>query len=115
MGKTKKTNHDCWACEPMFRDAVNCIDELQDYIYEIKNCERDTDISEMKSEMIRCLTNAVSSLEEVDDTVEWVTEYEEGITEEDAGIELVSYVDPRTVNQTYDIDPAGGYGLHSHI
>ena len=115
MSKTKKTNHDCWACEPMFRDAVNCIDELQDYIYEIKNCERDTDISEMKSEMIRWLTNAVASLEEVDDTVEWVTEDEEGITEEDAGIELVSYVDPRTVNQSYDIDPAGGYGLHSHI
>ena len=115
MSKTKKTNHDCWACEPMFRDAVNCIDELQDYIYEIKNCVRDTDISEMKSEMIRWLTNAVASLEEVDDTVEWVTEDEEGITEEDAGIELVSYVDPRTVNQSYDIDPAGGYGLHSHI
>ena len=91
---TKKTNHDGWSCEPMFRDAVNCIDELQDYIYEIKNCVRESDISDMKSEMIRCLTNAVSSLEEVDDTVEWVTEDEE---------------------EDYDIDPAGGYGLHSHI
>ena len=48
----------------------------------------------MKSEMIRCLTNAVASLEEVDDTVEWVTKDEE---------------------EDYDIDPAGGYGLHSHI
>ena len=91
---TKKTNHDGWGCEPMFRDAVNCIDELQDYIYEIKNCVRESDISDMKSEMIRCLTNAVASLEEVDDTVEWVTEDEE---------------------EDYDIDPAGGYGLHSHI
>ena len=91
---TKKTNHDGWGCEPMFRDAVNCIDELQYYIYEIKNCVRESDISDMKSEMIRCLTNAVASLEEVDDTVEWVTEDEE---------------------EDYDIDPAGGYGLHSHI
>ena len=28
---TKKTNHEGWECEPMFRDAVNCIDELQYY------------------------------------------------------------------------------------
>ena len=90
----KKTNQDGWECEPNFKEAVKTLGWIQDYIYEIKNCVRESDISDMKSEMIHCLKEAIMCLEDVDDNVDWVTEDEE---------------------EDYDIDPAGGYGLRSHI
>lgn len=95
--KIKRTYEDGWGCEPNFKEAVKTLGWIEDYIYEIKNCVRDSDISEMKSEMIHCLKEAIMCLEDVDDTVNWET------------------IDDEDDDMDSDIDPAGGYGLHSHI
>lgn len=89
----KRTYEDGWECEPNFKKAVYTLDSIKDYVYEIKNCVRFSDISNVKSEMMHALKEAIMCLEDVDDTVYWETIYED---DED------------------DIDPAGGYGLHSH-
>ena len=94
----KKTYEDGWDCEANFSKAVKTLDAIKDYVYEIKNCVRCSDISDMKSEMIDCLKEAIMCLEDVNESNEWETiddEYEDDIHP--------------------DIDPAGGYGLHSHI
>ena len=94
----KKTYEDGWDCEPNFSEAVKTLDWIKDYVYEIKHCVRESDINDMKSEMIDCLKEAIMCLEDVNESNEWETihdEYEDDIHP--------------------DIDPAGGYGLHSHI
>ena len=93
----KKTYKDGWDCEPNFKEAVKTLDWIQDYIYEIKHCVRESDINDMKSEMIDCLKEAIMCLEDVNERNQWETIYDE-----EGDIPT-------------DIDPSGGYGLHSHI
>jgi hypothetical protein len=68
---TKKTYKDGWDCEPNFKEAVKTLGWIQDYIYEIKHCVRDSDISDMKYEMIHCLKEAIMCLEDVNDSINW--------------------------------------------
>lgn len=72
-----KTRHDGWECVSEFKEAVNCIDQLNECIYEIKNCVRASSIADLKNLMLQNLKEAIEILEYIDEDIEYETIYED--------------------------------------
>jgi len=71
--KTVKTIEDGWDCEPKLQEAVNKIEELDHYKYEINNCVREAELEEMVVEMKEMTEYAIQILDEIDVEVEYKT------------------------------------------
>lgn len=71
--KTIKTTEDGWDCEPKLQEAVNKIEELDHYKYEINNCVRYSELEEMVVEMKEMMEDAIAMLDEIDVKVEYKT------------------------------------------
>jgi len=68
-----KTMEDGWDCVPELQEAVNFIEELNEFTYEINSCKRDQDLDYMVGEMIEKLQEAINVLEEIDTDQEFET------------------------------------------
>ena len=73
----KFTDEDGWDCVPELMEAVEIIREMDDAIYEIKNCVRDHSLDEMVVGMIETMREAIEELETIDLDNEWITKVEE--------------------------------------
>ncbi len=71
-----KTREDGWDCVPEFKEAVNCIEQLNESIYEIKNCVRSSSTADLKNLMLENLRRAIEILEYIDEDIEFETIYE---------------------------------------
>ena len=69
----KETYEDGWDCEPRLQYAVEKIEELNSFNYEINNCVRATPLDSMVVEMTEILEGAISILNEIDTDVEFKT------------------------------------------
>lgn len=73
----KFTDEDGWGCVPELMEAVEIIREMDDAIYEIKNCVRDHSLDDMVVGMIETMREAIEELETIDLNNEWITKVEE--------------------------------------
>jgi len=71
--KSKETIEDGWNCVPELLEAVEELEAINDFKYEIKNCERSSNLYVMVEEMKDILQNVLDKLEEVDTEVEYTT------------------------------------------
>jgi len=71
-----KTRHDDWGCVPEFKEAVDCIEELKESIYEINECVRSSSTADLKNLMLENLRMAIEILEYIDEDIEFETIYE---------------------------------------
>ena len=71
--KTVKTIEDGWDCEPKLKEAVEKIEELDHYKYEINNCVRSSDLDNLVVEMKEMMEDAIQILDEIDVEVEYET------------------------------------------
>ena len=72
----KFTDEDGWDCVPELMEAVEIIREMDDAIYEIKNCVRDHSLDDMVVGMIEIMREAIEELETIDLDNEWITKVE---------------------------------------
>ena len=72
----KFTDEDGWDCVPELMEAVEIIREMDDAIYEIKNCVRDHSLDDMVVGMIETMREAIEELETIDTDIEWITKEE---------------------------------------
>ena len=68
-----KTIEDGWDCVPELKEAVETIEELDTYKYEINNCVRVTELDHIVSEMKDLLEEALSKLEDINTDREFET------------------------------------------
>ena len=68
-----KTMEDGWDCVPELQEAVNFIEELNEFTYEINSCKRDQDLDYMVEEMTEKLQEAINVLETIDTNQEFET------------------------------------------
>ena len=68
-----ETIEDGWDCESLLTEVVDKIESCSSFIYEIKNCVRETDLEYMVSEMKEYLQDAIKTLDEIDTEVEFKT------------------------------------------
>lgn len=73
----KFTDEDGWDCVPELTEAVEIIREMDDAIYEIKNCVREHSLDDMVVGMIETMREAIEELETIDLDNEWITKVEE--------------------------------------
>ena len=69
----KKTIEDGWDCEPLLKEAVEKIEELDHYKYEINNCVRSSELDQMVVEMVEMMEDAIHILSKIDTNVEYET------------------------------------------
>ena len=69
-----KTTADGWDCIPELNEVVYTMEELNDYIYEIKNCQRSSDLEEIVFDMQAIMEQAIEQLQQIDTDVEIVVE-----------------------------------------
>ena len=72
-----KTSYEGWECVPEFEEAVECIEKLNQSMYEIKNCTRYSSTADLKNVMLQNLREAIELLEYIDEDIEYETRYEE--------------------------------------
>ena len=75
--RTIKTYEDGWDCEPQLMEVARKLRELEDYLYEIRNCQRERDLEEMVDEMKEICEEAVDILDDIDTDKEYETIEEE--------------------------------------
>jgi hypothetical protein len=68
-----KTIHDGWDCVPELKDVIWELGTLNDYVYEIKNCVRTSDLESMVDDMNEIMDNVKHHLSKVDTTKEYKT------------------------------------------
>ena len=68
-----KTKEDGWDCEPKLQQAVNKIESIDSFIYEINKCKRSSELDYMVYEMIDHLKEAITILKEIDTDIEYET------------------------------------------
>ena len=71
------TDEDGWDCVPELMEAVEIIREMDDAIYEIKNCVRSHELDQMVVGMIETMREALEELETIDLDNEWITKEED--------------------------------------
>ena len=71
--KTKETIEDGWNCVPELLEAVEELEAIDTFKYEIKNCVRSSNLDDMVYEMRYILNNVLQKLDEVDTEVEYKT------------------------------------------
>ena len=62
-----KTEEDGWGCVPELQDAIDYIEECSSDIYEIKNCVRSSDLSDLISNIKNNLQYAIEELDGISD------------------------------------------------
>lgn len=67
------TDEDGWDCVPELEEVVEIIEEMDDFVYEIKHCVRNHTLDDMVTRMIDTMREAIEELETIDLDVEWVT------------------------------------------
>ena len=60
-------------CEPKLKEAVQKIEELDNYKYEINNCVRASELEDMVVEMKEMMEEAIEMLDDIDVEREFVT------------------------------------------
>ncbi len=68
-----ETIEDGWDCIPELKDAVTELSMINDYVYEIKNCVRISDLESMVVDMNEIMDNVKYHLSKVDTTKEYKT------------------------------------------
>ena len=61
-----ETIEDGWDCEPLLKEAVEKIEELDHHKYEINNCVRETELDQMVVEMVEMMEDAIEILNGID-------------------------------------------------
>ena len=69
----KETYEDGWDCEPKLKEAVQKIEEMHSYLYEINNCVRLTELETMVVEMKELCEDATTILDDIDCEIEYKT------------------------------------------
>ena len=72
-----KTTEDGWDCVPELKDVMNEIDNVNNIIYEIKNCVRQHDLYDMVEELKNMAYTVTDLLEDIDTDQEFETVDEE--------------------------------------
>ena len=68
-----KTIEDGWDCVPELKDVTYELSTVSDYIYEIKNCVRNSDLESMVNDMREIMDNVKYHLDKIDTTKEFIT------------------------------------------
>jgi hypothetical protein len=68
-----ETIEDGWDCEPKLKEAVEKIEELDHYKYEINRCVRSSELESMVVEMVEIMEDAIEILNGIDVNVEYET------------------------------------------
>jgi len=71
-----KTPHDGWDCVPALQEVVDVLSYNKNLIYEVKNCVRVTPLHSLVQNLRDNLQEALSILEDIDCTQEFVTDLE---------------------------------------
>lgn len=71
-----KTPHDGWDCVPELKEAVDVLSYNDKLIYEVNNCVRVTPLHLIVQDLRDNLHEALSILEDIDCTKEFVTDLE---------------------------------------
>ena len=71
--KTEKTYDDSWNCVPELLEAVEELEAIDTFKYEIKNCVRESSLDYMVDEMKEILQNVLDKLDEIEMEVEYKT------------------------------------------
>ena len=69
-----ETTTDGWDCIPELNEAVQYINNINNEIYEIKNCVRATKLEHLIESMIENLSEAIGALKEIDSNIEIIEE-----------------------------------------
>ena len=68
-----ETIEDGWDCVPELKDVTYELSTVSDYIYEIKNCVRNSDLESMVNDMREIMDNVKYHLDKIDTTKEFIT------------------------------------------
>ena len=68
-----KTTEDGWDCVPELKEAVEKIEELDSYKYEINNCVRSTELNHIVVEMKEMMEEAIEMLDNINVDREFIT------------------------------------------
>ena len=69
-----KTMTDGWNCVPQLQAVVNLIEDgTNNYVYEINNCVRESDLRDMVSELRESYAEAINILDTIDVDAEYET------------------------------------------
>jgi hypothetical protein len=77
--EVEETEYDDWSCVPELGRVVKEIEELRPYIYEIKNCVRNSNLGSMVEDMKDMLERALDELNDIDTDVNYITVEEDEI------------------------------------
>ena len=69
----EETYEDGWDCVPELQEAVEELEAIDTFKYEIKNCVRRSSLDYMVDEMKEILQNVLDKLDEIDTEVEYKT------------------------------------------
>ena len=69
----EETYEDGWGCVPELLEAVEELEEIDAFKYEIKNCVRINHTNYLVDEMKEILINVLEKLDEIDTEVEYRT------------------------------------------
>ena len=72
-----KTTEDGWDCVPELKEAVEKIEELDSYKYEINNCVRSTELNHIVVEMKEMMEEAIEILDKINIDREFITVHDE--------------------------------------
>ena len=72
-----KTIHDGWGCVPELTDVTYELSMINDYVYEIKNCVRNSDLESMVNDINEIMDNVKYHLSKIDTQKEYETVDEE--------------------------------------
>ena len=73
MSEVIKTIEDGWDCVPELTEAIDHIDNVETYVYEIKKCVRDHELEFIVEEMKNHLQEAIDVLDKIDTDREFET------------------------------------------
>jgi|TARA_R110000772_G_scaffold13890_1_gene40604 hypothetical protein len=68
-----ETTADGWECVPHLRDVVSELKFISNYIYEIENCVRTSDLSSMVEDLNETMDNVKYHLNKINTSVEYKT------------------------------------------
>ena len=73
MSRIIETTEDGWGCVPQLKDAVSELKFISNYIYEIENCVRDSDLASMVEDLNETMENVKYHLSKIKVTNEYKT------------------------------------------
>ena len=75
---TKETIEDGWDCVPELKEAVEIYENAGHIVYEINNCVRQMELCDMIEELKNMCIDIEQKLDEIDDSLEFVTGDDDG-------------------------------------